>query len=111
MEASKFIKESARMCDQYNYCCDGCPADGLPCITDWTNLAGDDVALEKYLTIVEKWSNEHPVKTNIMKFEEIFGKETASLVTSYAAGHVDEKLFRYSLTCWLGEEYKNVDKK
>lgn len=110
MDAAKFIKESVRMCSSHN-CCDGCPAEDIWCIADEASLAEDDAALKNYIAIVEKWSNEHPPKTNIMKFEEIFGKEAASFVKGYASGNADGKVFRGSLACWLGEEYEERKEK
>jgi hypothetical protein len=64
MDAVVFQKEWARMCRSYDDCKD-CPlrlngcSDGLG--------ASVDIA-KKRSEIVEKWSKEHPFKTNGMRF-------------------------------------------
>ena len=72
MDTAKFIKESVRMCNYYH--CPDCPAGGADsaCISDTNSLVGDDKGLEKYIAIVEKWSKEHPVKTNFDVLKETF---------------------------------------
>jgi hypothetical protein len=104
MDAAKFVKESVRMCS--NYHCDDCPVGDSPCHNDTTSLAEDDKALEKYLAIVEKWSAEHPVKTNSTKLEEIFGHKIGDFVRGYTSGYVSNKAFKDEFICWLGKEYK-----
>ena len=73
MDAAKFVKESVRMCGHNS--CDGCPAENIWCIADEASLAKDDEALKKYIAIVEKWSNEHPLIKNRDKFKEVFGDD------------------------------------
>lgn len=56
MDAVKFIKERNRMCRSFGWSCGGCPADKNTCCDpfEWR---------EELVTIVEKWSAEHPRKT------------------------------------------------
>lgn len=56
MDAIKFIKERNRMCKSFGRSCDDCPADKNTCCDafEWQ---------EELVTIVEKWSKEHPPKT------------------------------------------------
>ena len=109
MEASKFIKESIRMCG--NYHCDDCPVGfGSPCISDSNSLADDDVALEKYIAIVEKFSKEHPIITNGNKIEEVFGKDILHRFENVADNTKNEALKRLILV-FLNSEYKEPTKK
>lgn len=60
MDAVKFLKERNRMCDNYNLCTDGCPLFKI-C----------DISLgycREMVAAVEKWSQEHPVVTNGLRF-------------------------------------------
>lgn len=57
MDALKFIKERQRMCDSYDDDCIGCLMCGKPCGLD----KGLDAEL--LVSVVEKWSKEHPYKT------------------------------------------------
>lgn len=112
MDAAKFVKESVRMCG--NYHCDDCPAGSVnhPCIiADATSLADDDKVLEKYIAMVEKWSAEHPVVTNLDKMVEIFGDETVAFLETYLRFICTDMPFKKEASAWLGEEYKDVDKK
>nr|DAU77818.1 MAG TPA: hypothetical protein [Caudoviricetes sp.] len=68
METAKFLKEATRMCRAHN-CCDGCPANDGHCVAR-RQKDKDDFA--KYVAIVEKWSNEHPVKTRQSEFLKMF---------------------------------------
>lgn len=67
MDAVKFLKEKKRMCDKYANC-DNCPMNpknnkyGIGC----SSLEREYP--EKTVAIVEKWSAEHPVKTNQSEF-------------------------------------------
>lgn len=74
MDAIKFIKEQTRMCESFGTSCVGCPIyldskkAGHYCRTFIKTCT------EQAVDIVEKWSNEHPTITNLMKFKEVFGK-------------------------------------
>lgn len=106
MEASKFIKESARMCNQNGYCCADCPAYGCPkCIIDGTSLAKDDKALEEYIAIVEKWSKEHPVITNEKKFEQVFGEDALRNIKAIG-GLSSNSVIGERITSFLNAEYE-----
>ena len=70
MDAVKFIKERARMCDSL-FGCEGCPADSQE------NGLGEcfvgiksKYAPEQQIEIVDKWSKEHPRKTRQSVFLE-----------------------------------------
>lgn len=70
MDAVKFIKERARMCDSL-FGCKGCPAnsqeDGLgECFVGIKSK----YAPEQQIEIVDKWSKEHPRKTRQSVFLE-----------------------------------------
>ena len=70
MEAVKFVKEWARMCDSQTSC-DFCTINKN---LSQHNLCGGKVKNnpEKSVAIVEKWSAEHPVKTRENEFLKIF---------------------------------------
>lgn len=70
MDAVKFIKERARMCDSL-FGCEGCPANSQE------NGLGEcfvgiksKYAPEQQIEIVDKWSKEHPRKTRQSVFLE-----------------------------------------
>lgn len=64
MDAVKYIKEFNRMCRSYDYCSEGCPLESGCCIL--INPNADSESIEALVAIVEKWSEEHPLKTNGM---------------------------------------------
>ena len=64
MDAVEYLKERARMCRSFNLICSDCPLFNGGC-----GESNPDEAVD----IVEQWSKEHPVMTNAMKFEEVFG--------------------------------------
>lgn len=68
MDAIKFIKEKNRMCCSHRLC-SNCPASS-------TSKEKCDEFLnsnvEEFVSIVEKWSAEHPVKTRQSEFLKIF---------------------------------------
>lgn len=61
MDAVKFINELSRMCESETGCI-GCPAKGV-CHLIPRNI-------EQLVSIVEKWSKEHPQKTMLQDFLE-----------------------------------------
>lgn len=73
MDAVKFLEEKERMCKSVKQCYD-CPLDSGK--TDITVCCQDLLTYypKEAVKAVEQWSNEHPVMTNLMKFEEVFGK-------------------------------------
>lgn len=74
MDAVEYLKERERMCESFGTSCVGCP------IHSDSKKAGHycktfiRTCPEQAVAIVEQWSKEHPVITNLMKFEEVFGK-------------------------------------
>lgn len=66
MDALEFIKQSKRMCRNYEEC-KGCPAcsDGYEDCRIDTTL---DIAAEVAVDIVGKWAKEHPEKTRQSEF-------------------------------------------
>lgn len=68
MDAVKFINERRRMCDSYNICSE-CP------IHSDTKMDCDkylNTNPENYVKTVEKWSDDHPVKTRQNEFLKMF---------------------------------------
>lgn len=66
MDAVKYLKERERMCENFKNC------DGCSFIHHCSDFMGEYA--EEAVRIVEQWSKEHPIMTNKMKFEEVFGK-------------------------------------
>lgn len=70
MDAIKFIEERNRMCKSFDkgYGCQMCPAcdNDLCCVVSVTSTL--DATAQ--ITIVEKWSAEHPLKTRQSVFLE-----------------------------------------
>ena len=71
MDAVKFFTEKKRMCATVMSCCI-CPMVESNAYHDCTDF--EDACPEEAVGIVEQWSKEHPIMTNKMKFEEVFGK-------------------------------------
>lgn len=67
IDAVKYLKERKRMCDSYNHMCDGCGFGKVP----KCNRTEEDNP-EKAVEIVERWSDEHPIKTRQSEFLKIF---------------------------------------
>lgn len=70
MDAVLFGKEFNRMCNYFTGSCYGCGVldiEGNSCFEIFK------VHPEEVVEIVEKWSKEHPAKTNADKFKEVFG--------------------------------------
>ena len=66
MDAVKFIIERGRMCKWHGYSCDKCVLNGT------CSLVEEDEQARLSVEAVEKWSKEHPQKTYLMKFKEMF---------------------------------------
>ena len=64
MDAVEFFKEAKRMCRVIN--CEECPFGGEEC----GFISADNI--EEVIKAVEKWAEEHPVKTRQSKFLEMF---------------------------------------
>lgn len=75
MDAVKFLKEKKRMCDRYySNDCKSCPLEPSPECGGYASceqFAEEDP--DEVVFNVEEWSAEHPITTNAMKFEEVFG--------------------------------------
>lgn len=74
MDAAKYLIEKLRMCKNCS-CCQAVPnqcplskAKKQFNCSDWVEMHPTEA-----VAIVEKWSKEHPVKTNADKFKEVFG--------------------------------------
>lgn len=105
-EFQKVVKEKERMCDKY--VCALCP------LGKYHRLSSEHcsrwvIANPKQAeSIIMRWAAEHPIKTNRMRFEEVFG---CGIVTheihEAIPGHVeilnasDEEFEE-----WLNAEYK-----
>lgn len=105
MDAVMFQKEWARMCNSYDDCKD-CPLCLNGC-SDGLGASGDIV--EKRVEIVEKWSREHPRKTN--------GKVILDVLVSMGVPCVDTARYGYDRKMnirvdadWWEEEYKKKGK-
>lgn len=62
MDAIRFLKEKERMCEYYEYC-EGCPlADGIETPSIYCTCSEEEP--EETVAIIEKWSTEHPIRTN-----------------------------------------------
>lgn len=71
MDAVKYLKEYDRMCKSYGSTCKNCKIDKLR-----NGCEGCSSIVhahpEKVVAIVEKWSDEHPVKTRQSEFFKMF---------------------------------------
>ena len=57
MDIIKFLKERNRMCNYYDDYCYDCPLEEYNC------NGKNDEELEAMVSAVERWSDEHPIKT------------------------------------------------
>lgn len=73
MDALEFLKEYCRMCDSVESC-SACPLSqtSYDSACDFAYMAKH--APETLVRRVEQWSKGHPIVTNAMKFEEVFGR-------------------------------------
>lgn len=87
MDAAEFIKQYARMCGMYNQMtkCPKCPIDAENKTEGMTCGAFCKAFPEKVVDLVAKWSKEHPIITNEMKFMEVFGEVPQTLVQVFPA--------------------------
>ena len=67
-EFLKVIKERKRMCESYGGFCKGCPLEFAVSCHNWMLVHPEETE-----EIIMRWSKEHPVMTNAMKFKEVFG--------------------------------------
>ncbi len=83
MEANEFVKNYARMCKRQKGC-DDCPLFEKGCyVTKYGKLFPDKLD-EKMVDIVEKWANEHPIKTRQTEFLKMF--PNASIIANGTLG-------------------------
>ena len=71
MDAIEYLKEFNRMCS--TCICPDCPSPVRDAHNYGTCLDFSLAQPEEAVRIVEEWSKAHPVMTNAMKFEEVFG--------------------------------------
>lgn len=73
MDAVKYLKEVYRMCSTFDKC-ESCPLSdektAFPCNATDKNVECEDP--EKVVSIVEKWSEKHQVKTRKSEFLKMF---------------------------------------
>ncbi len=104
MDAKEFIKERNRMCKSFgDLNCDGCPINDILRCSDLEHFNPEMV------DAVEKWSKEHPLKTNRDALKEKFGTIMFS-----ADGYFTLKHFlinNMSIEDWLNSEYKEPEVK
>lgn len=68
MDAIKFMKEKKRMCNSYSECTEICPLKKLMDENRLTCLVYCFAHPEEAVSIVKKWSTEHPIKTRQSEF-------------------------------------------
>lgn len=68
MDAMKFLKEKYRMTKKCSICCADCPLSSENNTTGFACSDFQGVHPEIAVSIVEKWSKEHPQKTRLTEF-------------------------------------------
>lgn len=96
MEVIDFLKEAHRMCKSYADC-KGCPLVNSPCGFIRCIVDHSGAEMRCVTKVVEQWSKEHPIITNVQKFEEVFGV----LPVDYVMGRSRET--------WWDEPYKEPE--
>ena len=71
MDAVKFLKERKRLCEKYATC-NGCPMSKPNNGYNITCGSLNEKYPEEAVSIVEKWSAEHPAKTRQREFLKMF---------------------------------------
>lgn len=72
MDAVELLKGINRICEHHLNCDDGCPLKTW-CVKNLCSLSEDP---KKVIEVVEKWTNEHPVKTRQSEFLKMFPNAT-----------------------------------
>ena len=73
MKPQDFLKEAYRLCDsidEKNGDCDNCPMAKAFCVHEIGDSSPEEFAA--MYDVVEKWSDEHPVKTRQSEFLKLF---------------------------------------
>lgn len=96
MDAVKFLEEYKRMCNNYEKC-KGCPISTCR-LADGTFFCNSFIKwhAEKAVTLVEKWSEEHPQKTILDDFKE---KYPNAKYVKNGYPKVCPKLLGYKIEC------------
>lgn len=103
-EFQEVAKMYGRLCESYDECYK-CPMfrnknDQIAC-RYWTLIVDPKTAEE----VILHWGKEHPVKTNRMKFNEVFGINLDSIEVVCRDG--EGKVSHYQdVSAWLDKEYK-----
>lgn len=71
MDAVKFLKEKNRMCNKYKNCFE-CPVGTKTGGCQTGIVREQEMTEEELVSIVEKWSDEHPEKTRQSEFMKMF---------------------------------------
>ena len=90
-EFQKVIEEGQRMCNSYGTCCQ-CRINAIRNDICQVWILKNPKEAER---IIMQWAAEHPIKTNGMKFREVFGQPYEHLFE--ANGFIKQ---------WLSQEYK-----
>ena len=90
-EFQEVANEIKRMCNRLK--CSECPLGSKNTLANGTCTTWTLQNSEKAESIVMKWAAEHPIKTNGMKFKEVFG--------DHVVWETDE-----DMEAWLNTEYK-----
>ena len=74
MDAVKFLKEAKRLCETQEGYCFECPLKEHGCILVDSGYVsnGKPIKFEEAVSTVEKWAEEHPVKTRQSEFLKMF---------------------------------------
>lgn len=90
-EFQEVANEINRMCNRLK--CSECPLGSKNTLANGTCTTWALQHSEKAESIVMQWAAEHPIKTNGMKFKEVFG--------DHVVWETDE-----DMEAWLNTEYK-----
>ena len=92
MDAVTFLKEYNRLCTGRR--CSDCPLESAAC------RPPQGMNIEKTVSIVEKWSKEHPRRTNADVFREVFDSNALSVFSMDSARFI----------AWTNNEYIDKEK-
>lgn len=106
MDAVELLKIEKRIHDSYKVSCRKCPFSSF---NNSKNVACETFRRsypEEYMNAVEKWAEEHPIKTKKGKFRELFKPDTLDKWHRDCKWKCDTSAPPCEECAWWDEEYK-----
>ena len=111
MTAVEYLKEKRRMCRTIKWC-DNCPMNSVvnnENMCAWIELKNPEEAV----AIVQKWAEEHPVRTRQSEFLKMFPnvRKTKDGIINICPCHIDSREdFKYDHCNWFRNNCEECEK-